>query len=65
MLSFFPRDILDEIWDLIESFSESFLTYFCTDKKQAPISKKSLSIRRDFISASFVCFFKGLLSTMR
>ena len=22
MLSFFPRDILDEIWDLIESVSE-------------------------------------------
>ena len=25
MLSFFPRDVLDEIWDLIESVSESFL----------------------------------------
>ena len=22
MLSFFPRDVLDEIWDLIESVSE-------------------------------------------
>ena len=29
MLSFFPRDVLDEIWDLIESVSEGFLTYFC------------------------------------
>ena len=27
MLSFFPRDILDEIWDLIESVSEGFPTY--------------------------------------
>ena len=27
MLSFFPRDILDEIWDLIESVSEGFATY--------------------------------------
>ena len=27
MLSFFPRDVLDEIWDLIESVSESFRTY--------------------------------------
>ena len=27
MLSFFPRDVLDEIWDLIESVSEGFLTY--------------------------------------
>ena len=25
MLSFFPRDVLDEIWDLIESVSEGFL----------------------------------------
>ena len=29
MLSFFPIDVLDEIWDLIESVSEGFLTYFC------------------------------------
>ena len=25
--SFFPLDVLDEIWDLIESVSEEFLTY--------------------------------------
>ena len=29
MLSFIPRDVLDEIWDLIESFSEGFTTYSC------------------------------------
>ena len=29
MLSFSPRDVLDEILDLIESLSESFPTYFC------------------------------------
>ena len=29
MLSFFPRDVLDEILDLIESVSDGFLTYFC------------------------------------
>ena len=28
MLSFFPLDVLGEIWDAIESFSEGFLTYF-------------------------------------
>ena len=28
MLSFFPRDVLDEIWDLIGSVSEGFPTYF-------------------------------------
>ena len=26
-LSFFPRDVLDVIWNLIESVSEGFLTY--------------------------------------
>ena len=26
VLSFFPFDVLDEIWDLIESVSEGFLT---------------------------------------
>ena len=27
VLSFFPLDVLDDIWDLIESVSEGFLTY--------------------------------------
>ena len=27
VLSFFLLDVLDEIWDLIESVSERFLTY--------------------------------------
>ena len=27
VLSCFPLDVLDEIWDLKESFSEGFLTY--------------------------------------
>ena len=31
VLSFFPLDVLDEIWDLIESVSEGFLTYSCND----------------------------------
>ena len=29
MLSFFPRDVLDEILGLIESVSEGFPTYSC------------------------------------
>ena len=33
-LSFFPLDVLDGIWDLIESVSEGFLTYFCTYQSQ-------------------------------
>ena len=31
VLSFFPLDVLDEIWDLIESVSEGFLTYSFID----------------------------------
>ena len=27
VLSFFPLDVLDEIWDVIESVSKGFLTY--------------------------------------
>ena len=27
MLFFFPLDVLDEIWDVIESVSEGFVTY--------------------------------------
>ena len=27
MLSFFPRDVLDEIWDLVGLVSEGFATY--------------------------------------
>ena len=27
MLSVFPQDVLDEIWDVIETVSEEFLTY--------------------------------------
>ena len=27
VLSFFPLDVLDEIWDLIESVTKGFLTY--------------------------------------
>ena len=30
VLSFFPLDVLDEIWDLIGSVSEGFRTYFYT-----------------------------------
>ena len=31
VLSFFPLDVLDGIWDLIESVSEGFLTYSCLE----------------------------------
>ena len=31
VLSFFPRDVLDEILKLIESVSEDFPSYFCLE----------------------------------
>ena len=39
VLFFFPLDVLDEIWDLIESVSEGFLTYSITSQ----ISSKTSS----------------------
>ena len=30
MLSFPPRNVLDDIWDLVESVSEGFPSYSCT-----------------------------------
>ena len=33
VLSFFPLDVLDEIWDLIESVSEGFLTCYFIQAK--------------------------------
>ena len=35
MLSFFPRDVLDEIWDLIVSVSEDFPTYSSNAKRDS------------------------------
>ena len=44
MLSFFPRDVLIEILDLIESVSEGFPTYFFNTRTstRAPITGLSL-----------------------
>ena len=41
VLSFFPLDVLDEIWDLIESVSEGFLTYSSTPTDKATIGSES------------------------
>ena len=38
VLSFFPRDVLDEILDLIESVSEGFSTY---SHLQSPDAKEN------------------------
>ena len=36
VLSFFPLDVLDEIWDLIEPVSEGFLTYSFSETCACP-----------------------------
>ena len=42
VLSFFPLDVLDEIWDLIESVSEGFLTYsFIAHSLLLPLSQRT------------------------
>ena len=49
MLSFFPLDVLDGIWDVIESVSEGFLTYSCTIQSKLERYKQiciSYSIKR-------------------
>ena len=46
VLSFFPLDVLDEIWDLIESVSEGFLTYSWTGKSMVSRSIKGACMER-------------------
>ena len=41
VLSFFPRDVLDEILNLIESVSEDFPSYYC-----CPIAWNAHKIKR-------------------
>ena len=41
MLSFFPRDVLDEILNLIESVSEGFPTYSYGNRQYSKIPLKS------------------------
>ena len=54
VLSFFPLDVLDEIWDLIESVSEGFLTYSFTHSlthfrwNKLPFAKGMYTIRLPF-----------------
>ena len=41
VLSVYPQDVLDEIWDLIESISECFPTYACTKRQRQDITSYS------------------------
>ena len=39
-LSFFPRDVLDEIWDCMESVSENFSTFSSILKEKNVLLKE-------------------------
>ena len=43
MLSFFPRDVLDEFLDVIESVSEGFLTYSHRNSNTETLEQKKLT----------------------
>ena len=45
MLSFFPRGVLDEFWDLIESVSEGFPTYSSTPKERNAPTRENLFLK--------------------
>ena len=53
MLSFFQRGVLDEIFNLIESVSESFPSYSCFSK------------RASLYCSCLMCFFTTLFYTLR
>ena len=44
VLSLFPLDVLDEIWDLVESVSEGFLTYFCVHSRGHKFDQKFMKL---------------------
>ena len=48
MLSYFPRDVLDAIIDLIESVSEGFPTYSLTLKSNASVLTELKSTSHTF-----------------
>ena len=59
VLSFFPRDVLDEIWNLIESVSEGFPTYLysvCTfmHSDQNLRNRNSLMVPMNFYSGNYM-----------
>ena len=69
MLSFFPRDVLDGIWDLIESVSEGFPFYSSIAHSLSLSSKNSPNMneillkwtknRNSSIHVSFPFGFEG------
>ena len=57
MLSFFPRDVLDEILNLIESVSEGFPSYSCYKVTLFSLKSFYSSIMKPTLPATAVRFF--------
>ena len=68
VLSFFPLDVLDEIWDLIESVFEGFLTYTfmvsLSDDNQSEVIKafNSTSLYLDDLLNIYNYFFDYMVN---
>ena len=58
MLSLFPLDVLDEIWDLIESVSKGFPTYSCLHLLPCALTESGfINVCVDFLWPAFFSFF--------
>ena len=55
VLSFFPLDVLDGIWDLIESVSEGFLTYFCSTYRLPGIAMRGIGFIQSNLHMRLSC----------
>ena len=60
MLSFFLRDVLDEIWDLIGSVSEGFSTYFSLAITNISKQKKLVEVYEPIVHKYIDVFFEKL-----
>ena len=63
VLSFFPLDVLDETWDLIESVSEGFLTYFYKGSKFANMTFSKKSTVELFVARTLMARLPRLFRT--
>ena len=59
MLSFFPLDVLDEIWDVIESVSGGFLTYSSLKKHSGTKLDQFQTVVLEISSFSCLCYFSN------
>ena len=64
VLSFFPLHVLDEIWDLIESVSEGFLTYSIRTNRN-PKSKLHQKYRLGTVSNTGISLERTNRSSLR